>query len=52
MKPTILFPAIGKYLIKLDFLTLLWQLVWEKKNSEFNPVVNLEEDGLCSAIPA
>ena len=38
MNPTILHLAMGKYLGKLDFSTLLWIPVYEKENSEFKPI--------------
>ena len=31
-------PAMGKYLGKLGCLTLIWQPVKEKENSEFKPI--------------
>ena len=38
MNPIILPPAIGKYLGGLGFSALVWQLDYEKENSEFKPV--------------
>ena len=43
---------MGKYKWRLGFLTLAWQPVLEKKSSAFKPVIDLEWDGLCRAIPA
>ena len=38
MDPTIFAQAMGEYVSRLGSLTLVWQLVWEKENSEFKPV--------------
>ena len=38
MNLVILPPAMGKLQGSLDFLTLEWQHVYEKENSEFKPV--------------
>ena len=38
MNPTVLHPAMGKLLGRLGSVTLLWQLVLEKKNSKFKLV--------------
>ena len=38
MNPIYLPPAMGKYLGRLSSLSLIQQLVYEKENSEFQPV--------------
>ena len=38
MDPIILPPAMSKRLGRLRSSALVWQLVWEKENSEFQPV--------------
>ena len=36
----------------MSFLTLVWQLIEEKENSDFKPVVGLERDGHFQTISA
>ena len=38
INPIILPLAMDKYLVRLGSLTLVWQPVLEKKNSEFKPI--------------
>ncbi len=46
MNPTILIPALSKKMGKLGSLTILWQPLKEKENSEFKLMVDLKKDGL------
>ena len=43
---------MGKWLNRLGSLTLVWQQVYKRENSEFKSVVVLESDGLCQIIQA
>ena len=49
MNPSILPPAISR----LNFLTLVWQLVYEKENFEFEPVkLRLKTDPVSHPVRA
>ena len=52
MNPTVLSTTMGKLKSRLGSLTSVWQLVVERENSEFKPVVDLERDEFSQAIPA
>ena len=43
---TILLPVMGKQLDRRDSLALVWQLVLEKENSEFEPAKTTHKNSL------